>query len=102
MKVIKDIAKNVQEEIHDADKYAWLAVRSKADHPELADLYSRLANGEIEHANMLHKQAVDIIERYRREGHEPPVAMKAVWDWEHERYIEEMADVRRVLDMYRS
>lgn len=101
MKVIKDIVKNINEEIKDADKYAWMAVRAKAEYPELADVYARLANGEIEHSNTLHKQAVDLIEKRRREGSTPPAAMLAVWEWEHERYIEEVAEVKRVLEMYR-
>lgn len=99
MKVIKDIVKSIREELEDAEKYAWLAIRSKEEHPELADTYTRLANEEIGHANLLHKQAVEIIDKHRRAGHEPPVAMLAVWEWEHERFIEEMAGVRRILEM---
>lgn len=102
MKVIKDIAKNIREELEDAEKYAWAAVRAKAEHPDLAETYHRLANAELEHANLLHKQVVEIIDRHRREGHEAPVAMQAVWDWEHERYMEEVADVKRILEMYRN
>lgn len=102
MKVIKDIVKNMREEIEDAEKYAWAAVRAKAEHPDLAEVYNRLANAEIEHTGMLHKQAVEIIDKYRRDGHEPPVAMQAVWEWEHERYMEELAGVKRILEMYRN
>ena len=91
MKVIKDIAKNIRE-----------AVRAKAEHPDLAETYHRLANAELEHANLLHKQVVEIIDRHRREGHEAPVAMQAVWEWEHERYMEELAGVKRILEMYRN
>lgn len=102
MKVIKDIVKNMREEIEDAEKYAWAAVRAKAEHPDLAEVYNRLSNAEIEHAGMLHKQAVEIIDKYRRDGHETPVAMQAVWEWEHERYMEELAGVKRILEMYRN
>jgi len=102
MKIIKDIVKNMREEIEDAEKYAWAAVRAKAEHPDLAEVYNRLSNAEIEHTGMLHKQAVEIIDKYRRDGHEPPVAMQAVWEWEHERYMEELAGVKRILEMYRN
>ena len=102
MKIIKEIVKNMRDEIEDAEKYAWAAVRAKAEHPDLAEVYNRLSNAEIEHTGMLHKQAVEIIDKYRRDGHEPPVAMQAVWEWEHERYMEELAGVKRILEMYRN
>ena len=50
---------------------------------------------------MLHKHAVSMIEEYQRNGKEAPASMKAIWDYAHEQQIEETADVKRMLDMYR-
>lgn len=102
MKLVKEIVKSIREELEDAEKYAWAAVHAKTEHHELADLYARLAGEELDHANMLHKQATEVIEQHKRQGYEAPVAMKAVWDWEHERYMEEYAEIKRILDMYRA
>ena len=102
MKVIKELANHIREELEDAENYAWLAIHNKADHPALADLYSRLSMAEIDHSNMLHKEAVDIIEKHKRDGHEAPAAMKAVWDWEHEKFMEDLAEVRRLLELYKN
>ena len=41
-----------------------------------------------------------MIEEKKREGAEAPASMKAIWEYEHERQIEDAANVRRLLDMY--
>ena len=42
-----------------------------------------------------------MIDRSRREGKEVPEAMTAVWEWEHDNMLDEMADVKRLQDMYK-
>lgn len=63
----------------------------------LADMYAELARQELDHAGMEHEQAVRLIKEY---GKEPPAAMQAIWDWEHEQMIEEESEIRVMLEMY--
>ena len=99
MQIIKTLAHQIKEELHDAEKYAKLAIEHKADHPALAGAYYRLSNEELEHMNILHTQAVQMIDKAKNEKVVPPV-MFELWAWKHEEMIEEEKGVRLLLDMY--
>lgn len=99
MRIIKDLSKQIKEELHDAEKYAKMALEHKADHPELAVAYHHLAKEEIGHANLLHEKAVAIIRKASMEKEVPPV-MHDLWAWQHEEIIEDEAEVKRLIDMF--
>ena len=77
-------------------------VKHKAQYPELAASYARIAQEDLNHADLLHRSVVEMIENKKRQGAEVPEAMQAIWDYEHEKQIEDAADVRRLLDMYKA
>lgn len=98
MQVIKMVSKRIKEELHDAEWYAKAAIECKEVQPTLASVYYRLAGEEINHANMLHTEVVQIIQAYDKPV--PPV-MEELWKWQHEEMVEQERDVRRMLDMYK-
>ena len=84
----------IRSELDDAEEYAKCAV--KATDSRLGDMYRTLAKAELEHANLIHEQAVRLIKEH--DG-TPPDGMMVVWDWEHELMIERTAKVKMLLDM---
>ena len=92
----------ISEEIDDAEKYAKCALKYKDERPSLSRLFYSLSQEEMDHMNRLHGAVAEIIGEYRDEHGEPPASMQAVYDYLHEKQIEEAAEVRNYLDMYKS
>ena len=101
MKQIKTIIKDIKEEISGATHYAKLATQYKDTDKALADAYYSMANQELAHVDLLHAQAVRMIKAYQATGKEVPSAMQAVWDFEHEMRVDDLAKVKTLLSMYK-
>ena len=88
MKIIKCLSEYIEEELHDADKYITKAMMVKHEYPDVAELLYQLSLEEMTHMNRLHNEVEKIIARYRKQEGEPPVEMKAVYDYLHQKNIE--------------
>lgn len=101
MKIIKELSEYIGEEIEDAEKYVKAALKHRDDHPELAKLLYELSMEEMSHMELLHGEVVKIIAEHRRTTGEPPAAMLAVYEYLHEKNIEEAAEVKVLQAHYR-
>ena len=101
MKIIKCLSEYIEEELHDADKYIKMALKTKPELPETAELFYQLSLEEMSHMTRLHNEVEKIILAYRREKGEPPAAMQAVYDYLHERMIEKAKEVKIAQSMFR-
>ena len=100
MKIIKCLSEYIHDEIHDAEKYIKKALEVREEYPEVAELLNMLSNEEMRHMQMLHAQVAKLIENYRKTVGEPPVPMLAVYDYLHEKAINEAKEVKVMQQMY--
>lgn len=102
MKIIKELISQIHDEVKDANKYIECTLKYRDEDRGLADMYNNLSLQESNHMDMLHSAVVKIIENYRKEHGEPPEAMEAVYNWEHEKIIEEVKEIKILQSMYKS
>ena len=101
MLIIKKLSKMIKEEICDAEKYANCALKYKDEDKALADTFYNLANGELQHMELLHGQVTRIINDYRAKKGDPPKEMQILYDYIHEEQIENVREVKVLLAMYK-
>lgn len=101
MEIIKKLSKMIEGELQDAEHYAKCALQQKEERPNLSRLFFSLSQEEMGHMQRLHDAVVEIIKEYREESGDPPVPMQAVYDYLHEKQMEEAAEVKRYQEMYK-
>lgn len=101
MKLIKKLSEHIEEEIHDAKCYAKWALELKDERRTLADTLYSISLDEMKHMGLLHDAVVTVIEEYRKTDGEPPAAMMAVYDYLHQKHIEEAQEAKNYQTMYR-
>lgn len=101
MKKIADIVKDIRSELSGSEHCAKSAMRYKEEDRSLADVYADTAAQKMGTANQYHAQVARVIREYRSEHGDPPASMMAVYNWEHEAMIEDMANVKALLELYK-
>ena len=101
MTIIKKISEMIEEELEGAEHYAKCAVKHKDSDPTLAKTFYDISLDEMRHVTLLRDEVVKIIEMHRKEHGEPPAAMMAVWEYMHERHIEQANDVKMYQAQYK-
>ena len=101
MKLIKELCEMIGEELNDAEKYAKDALKHKEDDPGLAQTFYDLSTDEMRHSNLLHDEVTKKIEAKRKERGEVPLAMMAVWEYLHEKHIEQANRMKMYQSQYR-
>lgn len=100
MQVIAKLVEMMQDELEGAENYAMCALKYKSEHPKLAQRLNELASVEMQHLKILHNEAERLIEEYRAKDGEPPAAMLAVYNFEHEKMIKAAAKVKSYISEF--
>ena len=101
MERIKCIMNDIAEEREGAEHYAKKALRYKDSDRELADMYHSMSKQEMGHAENLYAQGHRIMCKVKENDPEDYRKMLWAWEWEHDKTMEELAEVRVLQDMYR-
>ena len=101
MIVIKKLSRLIKDEICAAEKYTRCALEYKDEDKLLADTFYTLANERLQHMNLLHEQVARIITTYRKEKGEPPAVMQALYDYVHQEQIDDVKEVKILMEMYK-
>lgn len=100
MKLIQELCEHMEEEIHDAECYANMAIHYADTEPEAAELFFTLSKEEMGHMSKLHRLVADLIAKYRKEHGDPPPEMLAVYNYLHDKSMKHAAEVRSLQGMY--
>lgn len=99
MEVIKKLSEQIDEELHDAEKYIKCAYKVEDD-PQLADTYYQLSLEEMKHATLLHEQVVRIIEHYKQ-TRAVPEGMQVLYDYLHDKQIKWASKIKVKQEEYK-
>jgi len=99
--MIEKLSEMIEEEIEGAEEYAKCAVKHKEDNPTMASAFYNMSLDELKHVSMLHDEVVKLINQYRSEQGEAPEAMQAVYDYLHEKHIEDVNEVKMLQAQYK-
>lgn len=85
----------------DGDEYIECTCKYKIEDPEAARLMYELSVEELGHSERLHELVVSKIEKYKRENGEPPKEMMALYNYIHEKMIEDKTKVVIMQELFK-
>lgn len=100
MQVIKCLSENIESTLDAAEENIKKAIQYKMDFPIAAKAFYNQSITLMDSIKGQHEAVVALIEAYRKEKGEPPAPMMAVYNYLHERQINQAAAVKNLQDMY--
>ena len=97
MRLIAKLVDNIDEELESAQEYAERYIYEKSrGNSSLAGRYRDMAAQELEHALVIHNQAVEEIDRIK-EVYKAPAEMEKKWEESHKEYVDKMARIKTMI-----
>lgn len=101
MKMLTHLIDRAESTMDEVEWYAEKAHHLKGENKSLADAYIKIAEMHVAIYGILHEQMVNLIDKYRKEGNEPPKEMLAIWNYEHEKLVKEFEHMKFMIDDYK-
>ena len=101
MNIIKCLSERIEDELKDASNYVDLAMKWKAENPQVAELFYTLSIDEMGHMEQLHQAVQDTITEYRQKNGEPPKDMMVLYDYLHEKHIATATQIKVKQGMFK-
>lgn len=78
-----------------------LALQYKNDYPEIAKVQYNASVEEMNQFRSQHEAIIQLISNFKKEGHEVPVAMQAIYDYLHEEYMKCAAEIKIKQELFK-
>lgn len=101
MDTIKKLLDLINDELEDAMTYAEKAVKCKATHPDMAEMFFSLSMDELKHKNMLQNHLQKAVKECAEDCPEKAEAVNMLYDFELDRNISWENSIRQYQAMYR-
>lgn len=98
MRSIKRLVCRIDDEIKGAEKYAEDYIEAKAYGGSMSSKYKEMAEDELKHATYLHDKAAEDITKLKT-VYKPPLDMLDKWERTHDKYINKVTEIKRILAM---
>ena len=100
MQVIKDLSEGIEATLDMAECNIQKAIKYKNEYPAAAKAFYTKASILMDSIKADHDAVVALIESHRKEKGEPPAPMMAIYNYMHERQINQAAAIKNLQDMY--
>ena len=100
MLIIKDLEMFMDKKIRMAKKEIEFAIKHKEDDPAIAKLFYDLSVSDLQDMNDMHAPIASKIQAYRKEHGEPPKEMVAIYDWQHQKQMSDVAEIKVMQTMF--
>lgn len=106
MRIIKQIVKDMECNIREAENKISTAYAIRADYPDVAEWYRMMAAEHLSYNERAHELVTDLIDKYKHsdthaEHPEYAAGMMAVWQDQHNDIVADNARVRAMIDTFR-
>lgn len=100
MQVIKCLSENIECTLDAAEENIKKAIQYKNDFSVAAKAFYTQSTILMESIKGQHDAVVALIDAYRKEKGEPPAPMMAIYNYMHERQMNQAAAIKNLQDMY--
>ena len=100
MQVIKCMCEDIEKTLTMAEKDVKKAIEYKEQYPIAAKAFYNKSVALMETIKGMHDGVVITIKNYRDEKGEPPAPMLAVYNYLHEKQVDEAALIKNLQDIY--
>jgi len=100
MQVIKCLSENIECTLDAAEENIKKAIKYKDEFPVAAKAFYTQSTLLMDSIKGQHDAVVTLIEAYRKEKGEPPAPMMAIYNYMHERQMNQAAAIKNLQDMY--
>ena len=100
MKVIQCLSENIECTLDAAEENIKKAIKYKDEYPIAAKAFYTQSTILMDSIKGQHDAVVALIEAHKKEKGEPPAPMMAIYNYMHERQMNQAAAIKSLQDMY--